>query len=179
MTKKPSKPPTRAALAEALQVSPVRITQLRQAGMPAGTITEAKRWRDDQAGKHRTKSDSAEELRLRRIGLLKQQTRKAKLDADQTEGRLVSLADVETSIFTCTMAAKMALWSLIGTLPPSLAGLSEIPISRILEENFRRILDMLADGHPAFWKSEIGEKALAYLETLQAERAKLEKKTKP
>ena len=50
------------------------------------------------------------------------------------------------------------LASLRGTLPGELAGLDEVACCRILDREFRRILDILADGHSEFWHSEIGKK---------------------
>ena len=172
MTKKPTSKPTIKTIAETLGVSTRRVTELKSHGMPCHSISAAIEWRKKQAAKRAGKTDSAEELRQRRIGLLRQQERRAKLEADQAEGKLIPIDDTEASIFACTMAAKMAFWDLLGVLPPQLAGLSEIPICQILEANFRRILEMLSEGHPQFWESEIGKEALAHLEKLQAERAR-------
>lgn len=172
-----TKKPTVSLLADKLGITTRRVSQLKSEGMPTDSIHAAQAWRDKQAGKQDRKSDSAEELRQRRIALLKAQERKVRLETDEREGKLVSIDETEASIYQCTVAAKMALWSLIGTLPGQLAGLDEVGIHRILDAEFRRVLDMLADGHPLFWKSEIGTKALAYLDKLHAERATTQKKT--
>jgi phage terminase Nu1 subunit (DNA packaging protein) len=153
MNKKQSKPPTRAALAEALQVSPARITQLRKDGMPTTTIAEAKRWRDAQAGKHRGRTDSAEELRQRRIALLRQQERRTKIDADERAKKLIPIAEVDERDTRIGFAVRAALISLEHHLPPKLAGLTEQQIAAILHDELHQTLEQLSDERSDFWKS--------------------------
>jgi len=62
------------------------------------------------------------------------------------------------------VAAKMALWELINSMPPMLAGLTEVPIAITLEREFRQVLDRLYHGDPELWESPIGKEIFAELE---------------
>ena len=160
----PSKP-TNQALADALKVTIRRVTELKKNGMPCQSIAAAKKWRAKQAERQQTKGDSAEELRQRRIALLRQQERKAKLEADRAAGELMPRAEHTEVMVRCATACRCALWALINTLPPMLAGLDEPRIARQLEASFRECLDRLHHGDPELWDSPIGQEIINQLET--------------
>jgi len=158
------KTPTNQALADALSISVRRVSELKKAGMPCHTISAAKAWRGKQAASLRSKSDSAEELRRKRIKLVAEQTKREELENSRRRNELMPRSEhVELSIASA-VAAKMALWSLINSLPPVLAGLPETPIAMILEREFRQVLERLHHGDPALWESPIGKAIFAELE---------------
>jgi len=157
-TTKRRKPGTVKRLCESLNLSRQRVTALLAAGMP-DEPEAARLWRENQS-----RADSAEELRRHRIALLKQQERRAKLEADRAAGELMARSEhIEVSI-RCATAARCALWSLINTLPPEVAGLDEPRIARRLEEHFREVLDRLHHGDPELWESPQGTRILKLIE---------------
>jgi phage terminase Nu1 subunit (DNA packaging protein) len=135
------KPPTRAALAAALGVSPARINQLKDNdGMPTHSIEAAVAWREKQGARQHSKSDSAEELRVRRIALLAEQERKARIENAVRENQLVAADEVRQAMFSVCSKIRARFLSLPATLAPVLAGLDEPRIAVILR---REILDVL------------------------------------
>jgi hypothetical protein len=154
MTTKAKKPPTRAALAAALGVSPARINQLKvNDGMPCHSIAAALAWREKQQGRQRGKTDSAEELRQRRIALLKQQERRTKIDADERARILIPIADVEERDTRIGFAVRAAVMMLEHHLPPKLAGLTEPQIAGILHDELHQVLEQLSYEQSLFWSS--------------------------
>jgi hypothetical protein len=151
-------PGTVKILCDKLNLSRQRVTALLAAGMP-DEPNEARRWRESQS-----RADSVEELRLRRIALLRQQERRAKIDADKAAGQLMDRAEHTTIVIRCATAARCALWSLIGILPPEVAGLDEPQIAQRLEVAFRDCLTRLADGDAEFWDSAKGRRISELIE---------------
>ncbi len=140
MTKTPP-PPTISALAKALSVSPRRVSQLILDGMPRETIEGAIAWRGAKQV-----TDSAEQLRRKRIEVAEQQRVKLELENRVRRGELLPAGEVESSAIQVCSASRAALLSLTNTLPPRLAGLTESKILTILRTEFFKILRDLSDG---------------------------------
>lgn len=166
-----TKSPTLAALATALGITVRRVSTLKNEGMPTASIAAALAWREAQASKQTAKGDSAEELRQRRIALLKQQERRAKLDADERAGVLVSRAEADSNAYACGCAVRGVLMKLENDLPPRLEGLTAAAICQVLRSEFRQVLETLADGNSDLWTSPIIRQAVEFFEKLQRESA--------
>jgi hypothetical protein len=157
-TKPKRRPPgTVKRLCESLHLSRQRVTALLAAGMPDDPQAAAA-WRKASEG------GSVEELRRKRIALVGEQTKREELENERRRGLLIPRAEhVELSLRSA-VAAKMALWELINSMPPMLAGLTEIPIAIVLEREFRQVLDRLYHGDPGLWESPIGKEIYAEIE---------------
>lgn len=142
--------PTLKEIGAALNLSIRRISQLHQAGMPVRTIAEAISWRAEQEGAA-TGDDSVAELRKRRIALLRQQERLAKIAADEKAGLLVSRAACRES-WTKLGVAMQGFWrALERELPAAVLGLPldrSIPIAKQL---IRKQQGLLTDRESEFW----------------------------
>jgi hypothetical protein len=133
-----------AELAAGLQLSVRRVQQLVALNMPTASIEAAQAWRQAQPS---VAGDSAETLRQHRIALLSEQTRKAKLAADEQEGLLVSRAHAEAEALHIGLAVKGALLALETTLPGALLGMRSYgEIRATLHREFFKALDCLASG---------------------------------
>lgn len=150
-------------LAESLGISRRHCRDLLDSGMPLDPQA-ASRWRAEKSGTGDAAS-SAERLREERIRLVQEQRQREELENARRRGETMPRSEhIEISI-RCATAAKLAFWSLIGILPPMLAGLTEIPIAGILETHFRQVLDRLYQGNPELWDSPIGQAIIDELET--------------
>ena len=170
-----TKPPTLATLADALGITVRRVSMLKGDGMPTASVADALAWREAQAGRQTAKGDSAEELRQKRIALLKQQERRARLDADERAGVLVSRAEADSNAYACGCAVRGVLMKLENDLPPRLEGLTANAICQVLRTEFRQVLETLADGNSELWQSPITRQAVEVFEKLQRESATLAK----
>lgn len=137
---KPSKRPdgTLNALCSALKLSKGRISALLQLGMP-DSVPQALAWR-----KARATDDSVRLLREKRIALLHQQERKAKLDADQQAGLLVLCSDVNAEMLKTCHMVKRGMWDLQNALPGELVGCSELEMCKRIRAHLTRVMNGLA-----------------------------------
>lgn len=150
MSKPPKTPPAPAAkptiksIAAALGVTPRRVSQLRQAGMPCESIAAAEAWRKrEDLGN----SDfSPERLRASRIKLLDLQAARQQLEHDKETGLLVTAASVLEDTLAVCQAVKTAFLRLTNDLPPKLEGRTPAQICRVLRESFNSCLDGLHRG---------------------------------
>ncbi len=142
------KPPTTAALAAALEITGHRVSQLKLAGMPVHSVAAAQAWRKAQHGA----DDSAAELRRRRIALLKHQERRARIEADQAEGKLMSRAVVKLEAEGIAAAVSAFARKIEVELPQLLLGL---PLERgrpIARKLIRELLELLKEEKSEFWR---------------------------
>jgi hypothetical protein len=142
------KPPTTAALAAALEITGRRVSQLKLAGMPVHSIEAALEWRRAQHGS----DDSAAELRRRRIALLRQQERRARIEADLSEGKLVSRAEAEAEFRGIAHVLNVFARRLENEIPQLCLGL---PLDRsrpAVVALIREMMGALGDKESAFWK---------------------------
>ena len=137
--------PTTKSLAEALNVSPRRVSQLRAAGMPCTSISEALEWRAKQETSHANKSDSAEQLRRERIQLVKSQREKIDIENRVRRGELISGAEVQNQATRVYSRVRGELLRLASDLPPRLAGLSEGPMQGLIRAAIVEILTDLSN----------------------------------
>jgi DNA-binding transcriptional MerR regulator len=150
------KPPTTAELAAALEVSGRRISQLKAIGLPVHSLEAALEWRKAQHGA----DDSAAELRRRRIALLKQQERRARIEADAAEGKLMSRAVVKAEAEGIAAAVSAFARKIERELPQLLLGLP-LERSRLICKNaVREMVLMLKDKQSEFWAAhpEVSDK---------------------
>jgi hypothetical protein len=143
------KPPTTAELAAALEVSGRRISQLKAIGLPVHSVAAAQAWRRAQHGS----DDSAAELRRRRIALLRQQERRARIEADLSEGKLVSRAEAEAEFRGIAHVLNVFARRLENEIPPLCLGL---PLDRsrpAVVALIREMMGALGDKESAFWKN--------------------------
>lgn len=161
-----SKPPTLPEIAEVLGVTVRRVSMLKNEGMPTASIAAARAWREAQAGRNAVKGDSAEELRQKRIALLKQQERRAKLAADEQAGLLIPRHQAEAESYAAGCAVRGALLKLENDLPPRLEGLTASAICQVLRAEFRQVLETLADADSELWRSPITRQAVEHFERL-------------
>jgi hypothetical protein len=98
-------------------------------------------------------SDSAEALRQARIRLVQEQTRRAKIEADEKEGRLIDAREVVASMTRCTSIAKGEFLKLASDLPPQLEGLTAAQIQPILRSAIIEILTRLSDETSALYQA--------------------------
>jgi phage terminase Nu1 subunit (DNA packaging protein) len=79
--------------------------------------------------------------------LITEQAAASKLKRLELEGRLIDRETVRRTVFEKTRVARNAILGLAERLPPLLAAEpSEVKIRDMLQVEFRRILDELADG---------------------------------
>jgi hypothetical protein len=134
------------ALAEALGISPRRVSSLLSEGMPT-TIPEAKVWRGLPSDNSQPVSDdSPAELRRRRIALLKKQEEKIALELDVRRGDLIEKGQVYADSLRCYSYAKAQLMTLPNSLPGQLAGLGEAAMCVILRNAIIAILSELSEA---------------------------------
>ena len=150
-TKKPRKKsssPTIGTIAEALGISARHVHSLKGKGMPVSSIEAASAWRDEQSN-----TDSTEELRQRRISLLIQQERRAKIEADEKAGLLMPIAEVHAKNRAVGMAMNTFLRSVENELPRILLGLPLHQALPIAKTFIRDLQKKLSEGHPDFWEN--------------------------
>ena len=143
--------PSIAELASALAISTRRISQLKAAGLPTHSIEAAKVWRASQA----KVSDSAELLRRQRLELLREQTRAAKLTADERENLLIPRGEVVEREVKIAMALQSFFRVLENEAPAALLGLSLEQSKPAFKRLLRAQQAYLADEKSDFWKTHI------------------------
>jgi hypothetical protein len=143
------KPPTTAALAAALEITGRRVSQLKLAGMPVHSVAAAQAWRRAQHGS----DDSAAELRRRRIALLKQQERRARIEADQAEGKLMSRAEAEQEFRGIAYALNAFCAKLENEIPPVVLGLTIERSRPAVKKLIREMQVELGQKESEFWKN--------------------------
>jgi hypothetical protein len=144
---RPAKRPdgTIPALASALRVSHRRVSAMLKQGCPDDPQA-ALEWREA-----RENDDSVVELRRRKIAVLTQQERLAKIKADEADGLLVSRAECREAWTKLATALGRALQMAAREIPNACLGL---PISKSLpkaKEKMNAIQTMLSDGESEFW----------------------------
>ena len=140
--------PTIAEIAQALGVSPRRIHQLKTQGLDVSSIESALNWRDDH-----DQGDSAEQLRIERIQLVREQARNQRAAADEREGRLVPRAEVKAHFIRTASALGAFVKALEMEIPSICLGL---PLERsrpAAKARIRQLQALLADGESEFWSS--------------------------
>ena len=128
-------------LQDALGLSKRRVSVLLAAGMPSDPQA-ALAWRSEKEN-----GDTVVALRRERIALVRQQERKARLEADVSEGRLVDRDHVHAETTHDALAVRGSLIALENDLPGKLLGLrTHGEIRRVLHTELRKILNKLAEG---------------------------------
>jgi hypothetical protein len=128
-------------LQDALGLSKKRVSVLLKAGMPSDPQA-ALAWRSEKEN-----GDTVVALRKERIALVRQQERRARLEADVAEGRLVSRDHVHAETTHDALAVRGSLIALENDLPGKLLGLrTHGEIRRVLHTELRKILNKLAEG---------------------------------
>jgi hypothetical protein len=143
-----SKPPTLAEIADALEITVRRVSQLRLEGMPVSSAQDAQRWREARSG-----DDSVVELRRRRIGVLKQQERRARIEADQVENKLILRSEVAERDIVTASAVKAFLLKLENEIPFLCLGLPIEKAREVSKREIRKIWTAFAQGSEEFWNS--------------------------
>jgi hypothetical protein len=135
-------------LAKALGYTPRHVGTLLKSGMP-DTITEAKNWISE-----RENSDSMAELRRRRIALLREQERLAKIKADEADGLLVHRSQVIADHIRIgsTIASFLRAWE--REVPALCLGLPLHQSLPLVKARTRELQSLLADMQSSFWKSQ-------------------------
>ena len=133
--------PTHAEIAKAIGVSTRRVTQLKGEGMPMDSVEAAMAWRDEIAGS----ADSAEQLRLERIKLVREQRTAKEIDNAKARRELVPIGEVIADIGTVVSAARGELLKLSADLPPRLDGLSPPRMQVVIREAIIDVLTRLSD----------------------------------
>lgn len=134
-------------LQDALGLSKRRVSVLLSAGMP-DQPEAAIAWRNS-----RENDDSVLALRKQRIALVRQQERRARLEADVAEGKLVSRDFVHAENTHNALAVRGSLLALENSLPGKLLGLrGHNEIRHMLHVELRAILERLAEGE--FYRTE-------------------------
>ena len=133
--------PTHAEIAKAIGVSTRRVTQLKGEGMPMDSVEAAMAWRDEIAGS----ADSAEQLRLERIKLVREQRTAKEIDNAKARRELVPIGEVIADIGTVVSAARGEFLKLSADLPPRLDGLSPPRMQVVIREAIIDVLTRLSD----------------------------------
>ena len=139
--KKPGQEPhnTLAELAKALGVSSRRVSQLLQDGMPHH-IEGALAWRDAIG------DDSNKALRKARLELIREQTRRARIAADQAEMILLDAGEAREEYVRRYSAVRGEMLKMSNDLPPRLEGLSASEMQPIIREYVVDVLERLSEG---------------------------------
>lgn len=74
--------------------------------------------------------------------------------ARRENGELVAKAQVEENDYRVGVALRMAILALTNELPPTLAGLDETGVAKVLERHLRTVLERIANEDKAFWPTE-------------------------
>jgi hypothetical protein len=144
---RPQKRPdgTLNALCKTLGLSKRRVSELLSAGMPDDPQA-ALAWRHE-----RENDDSMAELRRRRIALLREQERLAKIKADEADGLLMPRAEVDQQHIAIASATRTFLKKLESELPSLILGM---PLSKAIPATktyVRGIQTKLSQMDPEFW----------------------------
>ena len=132
--------PSIAELASALEISGRRVSQLKVQGMPVSSIATARQWRTDQA----KPADTAEQLRIERISLVKVQREKITIQNAIASGEVIPRGQVQESVTRIVSVARSQLLKLASDVPPKLAGLNEAEMQTILRDEVIEILTTLS-----------------------------------
>ena len=136
---KPQSKPTQKQIAEALQISPRRVSQLILDGMDVSSIEAAEKWRaEKKAG-----DSSVEALRSERILLIRAQRHRAEIENDVRSGELLEKGNVRADCIRVTTLARDRFLRLSHDLPPKLEGLSADRIAQIVHEEVTLTLEAL------------------------------------
>jgi plasmid maintenance system antidote protein VapI len=127
------------ALADALEITPRRVSQLLKEGLPLDPEA-AIAWRKRNQG-----GRSVEALREERIKLVKAQRQKLEEEAAARRGDLIPAGEVLESCHRAYSAARDELLKFVHDLPPRLEGLSAPRIQRILHAEVMGVLRRLSD----------------------------------
>ena len=136
---------TIAKLAKGLGYTTRHVNTLLAKGMP-DTLTEAQEWLST-----RESGDSVTELRRQRIGLISEQRRRAKIDADEREGLLISREIVADQHRRIAFAIQGHLRAIENELPQLCLGLPLERSKPLVKERIRAIQLQVSQGHPDFW----------------------------
>ena len=150
--KAPSKP-TQKQIAEALQISPRRVSQLILDGMPVDSIEAAQRWRQDRLAKDNT----AEALRAERILLIRAQRHRAEIENDVRSGELLEIGEVRADCITVCSRARDRFLKLSNDLPPKLEGLSADRIAQIVHDEVTETLTNLCRDFQRLYQCQADE----------------------
>ena len=137
----PTRPPSVAELAAALEVSNRRIGQLKKSGLPTDSLEAALAWRQAQAT-----TSSAEQLRQERVKLVRSQRAKIDLDNRIRNRDVIPSGEVKEGILRVVGTLKNSLYKLTNDVPPRLSGLDESDIQEILRVEIDRMLTALSDA---------------------------------
>ena len=156
MTKKPRSKKradgTLNELCQALNLGKRRVSELLRQGMP-DIPQAALAWRDALHN-----DDSAVELRRRRIALLREQERLARIKADEADGLLILRAEVLRQHVAIAMATKAFLRRWEREIPSLCLGLSLTQSMPLVKARTRELQNLLADMESSFWKDLPDEK---------------------
>ena len=140
---------TIAKLAKGLGYTTRHVNTLLGKGMP-DTLTAAQEWLTA-----RESGDSVTELRRQRIGLISEQRRRAKIDADEREGLLISKEIVADQHRRIALAVQVHLRRIENEIPQICLGLP-LERSRPLVKDFIRKTQLqVAQNHPDFWPAAL------------------------
>jgi phage terminase Nu1 subunit (DNA packaging protein) len=143
---------TLTALCETLNLSKRRVSELLQNGMPSDP-QGAVEWRNSKEN-----DDSAAELRRRRIALLREQERLARIKANEADGLLIPRAEVERQHVAIAMAIQAFLRRWEREIPALCLGLSLSQSMPLVKARTRELQNLLADLESSFWKNLPDEK---------------------
>jgi hypothetical protein len=154
MTKQSKKPPaaTIKSIADALGVTPRRVSQLRQAGMPCDTIAAAESWRSRKSAAGEISVDA---LRKARFHLIESQQRKIDLENRLRAGELMPVSECYEGGLIIGSGMKAALLRLMNDLPPRLEGCTAIEIFRVLKDAFYAMLRDASESNFFFDTPEV------------------------
>jgi phage terminase Nu1 subunit (DNA packaging protein) len=137
-------------LAEALGVTPRRVSQLLAAGMPDDPEA-AIRWK----AARETSDSSTAALRRERILLVRAQRQRVETENLVRVGELISSAEVRQSVYRVCRVVRDEFLKLGHDLPPRLEGLGAAAMSKLIRAEVIAILTRLSDesanafGNPA------------------------------
>lgn len=135
--------PTIKSIADALNLTPRRVGQLRQAGMPVTSIQAAQDYRNKKPPEGMISTD---ELRAARYHLIKSQRERIDLENRLRAGELCLAADAFADGLAVGTAVKRAFLQLVNDIPPVLEGLPAAQIARVLREKFTDVLRNFQTG---------------------------------
>ena len=136
---KPQSKPTQKQIAEALQISPRRVSQLILDGMDVSSIEAAQRWRQDRLAKDNT----GEALRAERIRLVRAQAERHEVENEVRRGELLPIGEVRADCIRVTTLARDRFLKMSHDIPPRLEGLSADKIAKIIHEEVTGTLEAL------------------------------------
>jgi hypothetical protein len=146
--------PTIKSIADALGITPRRVSQLRQAGMPCDSIEAAQNWRSRKSSAGEI---SADQLRAARYRLLEEQRQKAAIDNSERRGELVSAAEAYQGGLVVGASMKIAFLRLLNDLPPRLEGCSAVEIFTQMKAAFHDLLRQASASEKFFQSPELDQ----------------------